>query len=115
MKEEDTISAETRLAASLRWLAGGSYLDICFAFGISDGTFYKAERGPLWPTLEAIDRELEISFPLNDEAELERISRGFSRFSHNRISGCVLAVDGLVVRSRCPSRREVRNQIAFRK
>jgi hypothetical protein len=31
----------TRLAITLRWLAGGSYLDICFAFGISTGTFYQ--------------------------------------------------------------------------
>jgi len=37
----DYISAETRLAVSLRWLAGGSYLDICFAFGISTGYNYQ--------------------------------------------------------------------------
>ena len=35
------ISPEVRLAITLRWLVGGSYLDICFAFGISTGTFFK--------------------------------------------------------------------------
>ncbi len=27
------ITLKTRLAVSLRWLAGGSYLDLCFAWG----------------------------------------------------------------------------------
>ena len=35
------ISAEVKLAITMRWLAGGSYLDICFAFGISTGTFFR--------------------------------------------------------------------------
>ena len=35
------IPEQVRLAVTLRWLAGGSYLDICFAFGISLGTFLK--------------------------------------------------------------------------
>jgi hypothetical protein len=37
------ISCEVKLAITLRWLAGGSYLDICFAFGLSEGTFFKNE------------------------------------------------------------------------
>ena len=37
------INIRTKLAITLRWLAGGSYLDICFAFGISQGTFFKNE------------------------------------------------------------------------
>ena len=35
------ISSEVKLAIALRWLAGGSYLDICFAFGIAMGTFFQ--------------------------------------------------------------------------
>ena len=57
------ISGQTRLAVSLRWLAGGSHLDISFAFGVSSENFFNA-FGILWPTLEAIDRALMISFPL---------------------------------------------------
>jgi hypothetical protein len=34
------ISVITRLGVTLRWLAGGSYLDLCFAWGISSSTFY---------------------------------------------------------------------------
>ena len=35
-----TIPTKTRLAVTLRWLAGGSYEDICFAFGISVSSFF---------------------------------------------------------------------------
>ena len=28
------ITSRTRLVVTLRWLAGGSYLDLCFAWGI---------------------------------------------------------------------------------
>ncbi len=38
---------------SLRWLAGGSYLDLCFAWGVGVATFY-ADNGVLWPMLQAI-------------------------------------------------------------
>ena len=40
----------TKLACSLRWMAGGSYLDICFEFGVAIGSFY-ADGGVLWGTL----------------------------------------------------------------
>jgi len=51
----EVVTARTRLAVSLRWLAGGSYLDICFAI----------------------------------------------------LDGCVLALDGLGVNTRCPYKTEV--------
>jgi hypothetical protein len=34
----EPISLMTRLAVSLRWLAGGSYLDLCFAWGTLDNS-----------------------------------------------------------------------------
>jgi hypothetical protein len=56
---------KTRLAVTLCWLAGGSYIDLCFAWGIGKSTFY-SERGVLWPTIEAIDMAYEIGLPLHD-------------------------------------------------
>jgi len=43
------ISLRTKLYVTLRWLAGGSYLDICFAWGISPSAFYSdhEEKGEL--------------------------------------------------------------------
>ena len=52
---ERNISATTKLAVMMRWLGGGSYLDICFAFGIAVGTFYKS-KGILWGTMEAVNK-----------------------------------------------------------
>jgi hypothetical protein len=36
------ITATTRVAVTLRWLAGGSSLGLCFAWGISRSAFYKS-------------------------------------------------------------------------
>jgi hypothetical protein len=43
------IPVRTRLAVTLRWLAGGQQIDLCFGWGISKTVFY-SERGVLWPT-----------------------------------------------------------------
>ena len=110
---ENQISAETKLYCALRWLAGGSYLDITFAFRVSTSAFF-LDRGILWRTLAAIDFVLPLGFPLNDPQRLEKISEGFSKFSHGRMRGCATAIDGLVIKTRCPNLREVVNQIAYR-
>jgi hypothetical protein len=54
----------------LRWLAGGIYVDICFAWGIGHSTFYH-ERGVLWPKIEALDKHLPLGFPVCDPYEIE--------------------------------------------
>ena len=56
------ITAKTKLAITLRWLAGGSNLDICFAFGVATSTFYKSD-GILWGTIAAIDNNIDIGLP----------------------------------------------------
>ena len=60
MPEKDAVEATrssgsvidnfVRLCMTLRWLAGGSYLDICLLYGADFSTFY-AEDGILWPTI----------------------------------------------------------------
>jgi hypothetical protein len=65
------ITTVTRLAVTLRWLAGGSYIDLCFAWGVSVASFY-GENGVLWPTIEALDDHLKLGFPLKDEYSLSR-------------------------------------------
>jgi DDE superfamily endonuclease len=107
------ISVKTKLACALRWMAGGSYIDICFEFGISPGSFYQ-EDGVLWETLYAIDSCFKIGFPFHDNDELSNISRGFSRFSHGRMDKCVLAVDGWVCRTRQPYNGEVEYPSSYR-
>ena len=104
------IPVVTRLAVSLRWLAGGSYLDLCFAWGVAASTFYHA-NGVLWPTLEALDKALDKSFPFGfpfgDEARLEELAEGFRVHSGGILDGCVLAMDGFGVATRAPFKSEV--------
>jgi len=112
----EPISLKTRLAVSLRWLAGGSYLDLCFAWGVGVATFY-ADNGVLWPTLQAIDEVFPMGFPLDDEAKLEELSQGFFNHSGGILDGCVMAMDGLGVLTRAPFSSEVvsRKDYRFRK
>ncbi len=88
------IVLKARLAVTLRWLAGASYLDLCFAFGIAPSTFYHP-AGVLWPTLEAIDAAFTIGFAFDDIKRLETLSKGFYDHSGGVLDGCVLALDGL--------------------
>lgn len=107
------ITGKTKLAVTLRWLAGGSYLDICFAFGVATSTFYKSD-GVLWGTIAAIDNHIDIGFPLNDLNHLQRTSKGFSKMCRGRMEVCVMAMDGWVMKTRCPNLKEVTNQICYR-
>jgi len=95
------IATTTRLAVTLRWLAGGSYLDLCFAWGISKSSFF-SESGVLWPTIDAIDKAYEIGLPIDDPAAMEEIASGFREHSNEVFDHLVLAIDGLSVRTRCP-------------
>ena len=97
---------KTRLAVTLCWLAGASYLDLCFGFGIANSTFYHAD-GVLWPTMEALDAAYSIGFPFHDIDKLEHLSQGFYDHSGGILDGCVLAVDGLGVATRQPFKWEV--------
>ena len=102
-----SVTLKTRLAVSLRWLAGGSYLDLCFAWGLGILTFYDTDNGVLWRTLQAIDEVFHMGFPVNDEDKLEELRQGFSHHSAGILDGCVLALDGFGVSTRAPFETEV--------
>ena len=70
--------------------------------------------GILWGTINAIDFELEIGFPLNDPVKLEKLSQGFAKYSKYRMKGCVIALDGWVLRTRCPTKKETKHIVSHR-
>lgn len=107
------ISSRTRLAATLRWLAGGSYLEICFEFGIGHGTFYQ-DDGVLWGTLGIIDDAFEIGLPVNDLHAMERIAEGFASCANGVLKNCVMAIDGWVCKTRQPFASEVDSPMHYR-
>ena len=100
------IPARSKLAATIRFLAGGSYLDISAIFGMDPKNFHNRRCGPLWQTLKAIDKHLHIGLTF-DEASLEQTAQRFERFSRNHMKNCVMAIDGWVVKTRKPTIAEV--------
>jgi hypothetical protein len=108
------ISKKARLGATLRWLAGGSFHDICTEFGIATGTFFNDE-GPIWDTtIRAIDDSFFIYLPADDPIKLQNIASGFAACSKNHLTYCVSAIDGWVMRTRKPTEKEVENVMAYR-
>lgn len=99
------ISNTTKLAATLRWMAGGSYLDICGLFGLDFPNFFK-EKYILWETMYALDRALVLEFSLDPEV-LKKNSEDFARLSKGNLQGCVSAIDGWVCVTRQPTIAEV--------
>jgi hypothetical protein len=96
------ISAEIQLSMTLRYLAGGSYLDICRLHRVPNGSF----RMVIKRTVRAIvtvlnDKEL-VAFPIDDPEKLQRIADGYSAGSSGVINRCVGSLDGIAIRIRKP-------------
>jgi hypothetical protein len=102
-----TILPELCLYCTLRWLAGGSYLDITDISGISKSSFYRV----VWKTITAIVqcKELLPKFPKTN-ASLGEVITGFTSLSTlGTINNCAGAVDGYLCRIKVPSKTEVKN------
>jgi len=100
------IQPKTRLVVTLRWLAGGLHIDLCFAWGIGYSTFYSDQR-VLWPTIEAIDAVFHIGFPIDDTEKVEQLSQGFYEQSNGLFDGLVMVMDGIAIRTCAPFVHEV--------
>lgn len=107
------ISIKAKFAMTLRWLAGGSYLDICFAFAVSDSSFF-GKDGCLWSTIQALDNCLPLEFPFDSPEDLNRLSSEFGMNSDGSMNGCVGAIDGLLIKTRAPFLSEHSNPSSFK-
>jgi len=95
------VSPELILAATIRWLAGGSVWDVGFMFKLSaQGTFHDYK----WRVIDALNDVLKdnVNFPLTDEG-LSCLSQGFADRDDN-IPNVVAAVDCAVLQMRAPPR-----------
>jgi DDE superfamily endonuclease len=109
--EVDNIRADSRggaivpelcLFCTLRWLAGGSYLDIFALTSVSIPSFYRV----VYNTLRYINdcKELEIKFPITVK-ECEEAAEGFRSISHKEaITNCIGVGDGYLLRIYTPPR-----------
>jgi hypothetical protein len=110
-KRGGAIIPEICVYCTLRYLAGGSYLDITDIAGISQASLYRV----VWKTITAIAKckALRIIFPKSPQ-EIEDAIAGFASVSQDgAINNCVGVVDGYLLRIKVPSKREVKNVRSF--
>jgi DDE superfamily endonuclease len=101
------ITPEACVYATLRYLAGGSYVDISDLLGIRPASFYSTLRKTLLAIIEC--EALQLVFPSTVE-QCMALASDFEDISHNGvIINCVGAVDGFVLPIRTPSAAEVGN------
>lgn len=96
------VPVENRLAMALRYLAGGSYIDISFHHAVSFSYFYKS----LWEVLEAIDHVEVVDFGAKNLPELKRRAAAFQARTRDAVVGCVGALDGLCVKIKEPTLKD---------
>jgi hypothetical protein len=90
----------------LRYLAGGSYLDITRMHAISDRTFYDIVEQTIVAILVHGSESMKYSFDLDD---LIRKENRFARKSGGAFRGCIGALDGLCVQIERPHPRDCGN------
>lgn len=109
------IPAALKLCATLRYLAGGSYLDIAPLYRIAEGSFYNVVN----ETIVAINNRLHnINFPQHaatrsdHAAQLAEMAEDFSKISRHTLSGTVGALDGVVFKMQAPTAEEAKGSSA---
>ena len=107
------IDAEVLLAASLRFLAGASYIDLVDRYALPETCSHLY----VWNCLEALDKVLPpIELP-KDEAGWRLLAAGWSEkmrstFGEDYLCGTVLAKDGIVIETTQPNIKEVLGDVA---
>lgn len=86
------VSAETKLAICLRYLAGASILDLELIYKVSSSYAYQC----VWTTVDAINRRLVVEFPIDDPHKLRVLEAEWrSKAMCAEWRGQVAAVDGV--------------------
>jgi len=104
---KDAITVEIMCICLLRWLSGGSYLDIRLSAGINPAKFYSCVYKCIDAILESAD--LAYKFP-STEKEVDEAAQGFESLStHVGIKGCVACLDGYFLQIKVPASGETGN------
>ncbi len=102
---------EVALHCLLRWLAGGSHLNIQISVGISTTSFYACIHKCIDAILQC--NGLEIKFP-KLQGEIEECAQKFKSISTDGvIDGCVACIDGMLLPIRTPSSNETGNVMSY--
>jgi hypothetical protein len=99
------------LAVTMRILAGASYLDVGWPYGLADATVYVIFD----ETLAAISQVLDNrSFPKSVE-ECVRAADNFQRSRQSPLYGIIAALDGISIAITCPRQAEDTRKFVNRK
>lgn len=91
----------------VRWLVGGSYLDVRLTIGIGEASSYNSIHLCMDAILQC--QALSYRFP-RSEREINDAAEVFMECSlHNAIWGCVACVDGFLLSIQTPSKCENKN------
>jgi hypothetical protein len=101
------VKAELKVAATLRVLAGGSYMDAAELYAVEESSFHK---NTFWPVILAMCNSRDpcldnVVFPFDDEEALRKHEGTFKRF-HQHFPGTVAAGDGCAFRIKRPNETE---------
>jgi hypothetical protein len=112
------VAPALQLSMTLRYLAGGSYLDITQMHGVHTSTMFACVHRVIKAINDA--PELRITFPADDPGALADLAAGFSRsrdYHADRLPGCVGALDGIALQIKrpvaCPTARSFYNRKGF--
>jgi hypothetical protein len=108
---EQPIEPEIMLHCMLRYLAGGSYLDVRDAAHISVPSFYRVLHVALRAILKC--KTLCFQFPATPAVIDASAARFASCSSFGVMNGCVGCLDGMLCRIKTPPKRETRNARAY--
>jgi hypothetical protein len=89
-----SISNSVRVAAAIRYLAGGASYDIATTFGIAVSEVFES----LWEVIDAINKhpDFDITYP-ESHAKQEQIAAGFKKKSTAGFATCAGAIDGILI------------------
>ena len=105
------ISGEWKIALTLRYLAGASYLDL-FLWSNVNPNYCRAIVKNVIEHWICNNNVIKIDFytqVLNNDARMEQIGREFGEKTEGVFTGCFGALDGWIVKIYCPSNSEVDN------
>jgi len=99
------VPPEVRTAIALRYLGGGSYLDICAILGVHTCTVYRA----LWDVVDAVNSTLflDLDFQLSSSPRRLAYAAGFQSRRNSPFGNVCGALDGIAVEQEKPLATDV--------
>eukprot|EP01046_Picozoa_sp_COSAG06_P043882 COSAG06_NODE_5821_length_3257_cov_8.634386_1_plen_179_part_10 len=86
------VSNELKLSMCLRWLAGGSYLDLADMHGVSTATFFRHVKQVYTAINQAYELPLVGVLERWDVDAVEQLASGFDAKTHGVVPGCIGAI-----------------------